>query len=53
MREGEGRMEVGESMMETSTHPVHAIATHPFPWQTVHCPGLAEHPLTSSLAQSA
>jgi hypothetical protein len=33
------------------TYPVHSTATHPFPWQTVHEDGFAEHPLTESLAQ--
>jgi len=34
------------------TYPVHASATHPLPLQVAHEDGLAEHPLTSTLAQS-
>lgn len=34
-----------------TTHPVHSIATHPTPWQTVQLEGLAEQPETSSFAQ--
>jgi hypothetical protein len=33
------------------TYPVHSTATHPFPLQTVHDDGFAEHPATESLAQ--
>jgi hypothetical protein len=34
------------------THPVQANATQPLPLHVVHAAGLAEQPVTSTLAQS-
>jgi hypothetical protein len=39
--------------MANETHPVHSTATQPTPLQTEQEEGLAEHPETESLAQSA
>jgi hypothetical protein len=41
-----------QSARSLATHPVHSVARHPLPWHAVHCAGLAEHPLTSDLAQA-
>ena len=46
-----GRGGWGRRVSRKKTYPVHSLATHPFPWQTVHEDGFAEHPFTESLAQ--